>query len=129
MMMKISNTGITLLKILEGCKLKAYKDSVGVLTVGFGHTGIGVKKDMVITQVEADKLLLIDLLHFEKELNKLVKVALTQNQVDSLVIFMYNIGYEAFEKSTLLSLLNKNDKIKASEQFIRWNKGNSGKEI
>jgi len=126
-MCKLSPTGITLLKIFEGVKLKSYKDTGGVWTIGIGHTP--ANPNQVITQAEADKLLLNDLLRFEKALSGLVKVKLNQNKIDALIIFMFNIGINAFKNSTLLKLLNNNDFIKASEQFHRWNKDNSGKEV
>ena len=53
--MKISLEGLSLIKKFEGCRLKAYYCSGGVLTIGYGHTG-GVKETDVITQEEADKL-------------------------------------------------------------------------
>ncbi|WP_438839317.1 lysozyme, partial [Helicobacter pylori] len=40
--MKTSQRGSDLIKQFEGCKLTAYLDSVGVPTIGFGHTK-GVK--------------------------------------------------------------------------------------
>ena len=49
------------LKIDEGCRLTAYQDTVGVWTIGYGHTG-GVKKGDKITQKEAEEFLLEDTL-------------------------------------------------------------------
>ena len=46
--MRTSQTGIDLLKFFEGCELKAYQDSVGVWTIGYGHTK-DVKSGMEIT--------------------------------------------------------------------------------
>ena len=54
--MKCSQEGLALIKKFEGCKLKAYKCSAGVWTIGYGHTA-GVKEGDVISQPEADKLL------------------------------------------------------------------------
>ena len=48
----ISETGLAVLKHYEGCKLKAYRDSVGVLTIGWGETE-NVTEGMTITQDEA----------------------------------------------------------------------------
>ena len=45
---------VRLVKEFEGCRLTAYKDSVGVLTIGYGHTGSDVKPGMTITQARAD---------------------------------------------------------------------------
>ena len=54
--MKISQKGIDLIKRFEGCKLYAYRDSVGIPTIGYGHTK-GVKMGMSITQKQADDFL------------------------------------------------------------------------
>ena len=54
-------------------------------------------------------------------------VNLNQNQFDSLLSFIYNVGVGAFTKSTLLKIIkvNPND-AKVREQFMRWvNKGSS----
>jgi lysozyme len=63
--MKISLEGLSLIKKFEGCRLKAYYCSGGVLTIGYGHTG-GVKETDTITQEEADELLEKDVLKFEE---------------------------------------------------------------
>jgi len=49
-----------------------------------------------------------------------VKVALTQNQFDALVSFVYNLGVEAFRTSTLLRKLNNADYRGAAAEFKRW---------
>lgn len=46
--LSISDTGLNLIKRFEGCRLKAYQDSVGVWTIEYGHTA-GVFKRQVIT--------------------------------------------------------------------------------
>lgn len=40
----------------EGCRLKAYRDTLGVLTIGYGHTGLDVQSDTVWTQEHADSV-------------------------------------------------------------------------
>jgi lysozyme len=49
-----------------------------------------------------------------------VTVALSQNQVDALHSFVFNIGGEAFTRSTLLRLLNQGQFESASREFSRW---------
>lgn len=44
----------------EGCRLEAYQDTVGVWTIGYGHTGRDVKPGVRISQSEAERLLTID---------------------------------------------------------------------
>lgn len=99
--MKISQNGLNLIKSFEGCKLVAYLDSVGRVTIGYGMTnavssiiGYTIKLGMKITQAQADS-------DFEKVIN--VKYApsvdkynsvyhFNQNQFDALTSFAYNIG-------------------------------------
>ena len=118
--MNVSEKGIDLIKQFEGCRLAAYKCPGGVLTIGYGHTGIDVSPDLEITQQEAERLLKSDLIIHCNNVEKLVKVPLNQNQFDALVSLEYNIGYGAFKNSTLLKLLNEKKYKEAAEQFERW---------
>jgi len=118
--MKISATGIELLKQFEGCRLTAYQDSVGVWTIGFGTT-TGVKEGQTISQVKAEEYLRFDLAIFEKAVTESLKVPVNQNQFDALVSFTYNVGVSAFRSSTLLNLINeKTDKKVVAAEFSKW---------
>lgn len=91
--MRIDEKGLNLIKKFEGCKLSAYKDSVGVLTIGYGHTGKDVKTKMTITQDEADELLKKDIHRFEIHVSEYrKKYKWTQNEFNALVSFAFNIG-------------------------------------
>lgn len=118
--MILSPEGLALIKEYEGLRLKAYRDAVGVLTIGWGHTGSDVREGMTITQNEAEELLRIDLQKFEAAVKRQVKVQLTQNQFDALVSFTFNLGEYALERSTLLALLNKGQFAAAGGEFGRW---------
>lgn len=118
--MNISQKGIDLIKKFEGCRLTAYKCPSNVLTIGYGHTGSDVYVGKKITQKEAEYLLKNDIIVHCNNVNKLVKVPLTQNQFDALVSFEFNIGYGQFSKSTLLKLLNEKKYKESAEQFERW---------
>ena len=124
--MKISNKGISLIEEFEGKRLRAYDDGIGVFTIGIGTirypNGKKVQKGDVITDQQAQEFLLHDLKNFEKVINDVVKVELTQNQYDAIVSLTYNIGSTAFRKSTLLRKLNAKDYKGAAEQFLVWNK-------
>lgn len=124
--MQISNTGISLIKQFEGCRLTAYKDSVGVLTIGYGWTqpvdGRAIYLGMTIDQPTADRLLRTGVVQFEQAVNQLVKVKITQGQFDALVSFAYNLGTRALSTSTLLKKLNAGDYKGAANEFPRWNK-------
>ena len=100
-MAKISKTGIDLIKEFEGCRLTAYRDEVGVWTIGYGITnadksitGTTVKQGLKISQSTAEKWL-------EESLNKKylplvmkydTRYEWNQNEIDALVSFAYNIG-------------------------------------
>ena len=119
---KISQAGIDVLKHFEGCKLKAYRDSVGVLTIGYGSTGSHVSEGMNISQTEAEELLKKDLARFEKGVENLVTVTINDNQFSALVVFSYNVGLGNLSKSTLLKKLNAGDYDGAAHEFLKWNK-------
>lgn len=117
--MKVSNNGINLIKRFEGLELKAYKDSVGILTIGYGHTH-AVKAGDAITGEQADAFLREDLQVAELSINTNVKVKLTQGQFDALVSFVFNLGSGNFVKSTLIKKLNAGDYAGAADEFGKW---------
>jgi lysozyme len=117
--MKVSNNGINLIKRFEGLELKSYKDSVGILTIGYGHTH-AVKAGDVITGEQADAFLREDLQVAELTVNTNVKVKLTQGQFDALVSFVFNLGSGNFVKSTLIKKLNAGDYAGAVDEFSKW---------
>lgn len=115
-----SQAGLAVTKSFEGCVLTAYRDLVGVLTIGYGHTGPDVKPGMVINAAQATDLLKKDLEKFVTAANKLIKVEVTQGQFDACVDLMFNIGEGAFGKSTLLKKLNAGDYVGAHDEFVKW---------
>ena len=123
--MKISDKGIALIKSFEGCRLQAYPDPAtggDPWTVGYGHTGPEVTRDLAINQQEADECLMQDLAKFEDCVTDACEKEPTQNQFDSIVCLAYNIGCKAMSGSTLIKLLNAGDAQGAASQFMRWNK-------
>ena len=93
--MKTSAKGVALIKQFEGCRLKAYKaiPSEKYYTIGYGHHGPDVAANAVISQLQADTYLLLDLDKFEKKVEKYNYIYhWTQNEFDALVSFAYNIG-------------------------------------
>lgn len=120
--MEINQEGLALVKSYEGLRLTAYKDSVGVLTIGYGHTGSDVVPGLVIDNAKAEELLKKDLKTSEKGVLSVVKVPLNINEFAALVSFTFNLGIGSLTKSTLLKKLNAGDRKGAAEEFSKWNK-------
>ena len=117
--MQPSQNAIQLVKASEGLRLTAYSDSVGVLTIGYGHTG-AVRPGQTITQEQADAFLAQDLGVAGAAVNRLVTVPLNQNQFDALTSFTFNLGEGNLARSTLLKLLNQKNYQAAAAQFPVW---------
>lgn len=117
--MKASRILIQKIKEFEGFRAEAYKCPAGVWTIGYGHTA-GVKKGDKITEAEAEKMLLRDLITYEAFVERL-NVSQKQEKFDALVDFAFNLGCDALERSTLLRKIRagKPDQ-EVREQFMRW---------
>lgn len=120
--MKTSNAMRMLIEGFEGCRLEPYQDSVGVWTIGYGHTGEDCYAGCdPISQQQADQLLAADLGRFEDAVNGMASDQTSQQQFDAMISFAYNLGEGALRGSTLLRLHNAGDYAGAAGQFGRWN--------
>ena len=117
--MKSTNYAILLIKSFEQLRLNSYLCPAGVWTIGYGHTD-GVNQGMLITEKTADAFLKQDIRNAEHCVNQM-GVDLTQGQFDALVSFVFNVGVQAFNVSTLRKKILKdpNDPSIADE-FRRW---------
>ena len=120
--MKTSQRGIDLIKQFEGCRLESYVCPAGKLTIGYGHTGPDVKPNMMISQAQAEALLVSDLQRFEKAVEK-TGLDLTQNEFDSLVSFAYNCG-----EGNMRKLVKNRTLVEIAAKITSYNKG-GGKEL
>lgn len=127
--MNTGKKGLELIKKYEGFYPKPYKDPIGIPTIGYGFTYYlpdrrkVTMQDRPLTEHQASCMLQEILKGYEKDVLRLVKVKLTQNQFDALVSFTFNLGATNLSKSTLLRKLNvnPNDPTIAIE-FLKWNK-------
>ena len=120
--MRTSDKGIEQIKSFEGFRTMPYKDTGGKLTVGYGHLmvhGDGLVEGSPITMGQATQLLRNDLQAAENCVNS-TGTALTQNEFDALVSFVYNLGCPAFQRSTLLKFIKEQNYIAAAEEFPKW---------
>ena len=134
-----SEEALTMLQSLEGYKLYPYDDTTGKpirewnihATIGYGYL-ISEKEwrnfKHGISQKIATDLLTKIIPHFEEVVRKYIIVPLAQNQFDALVIFVYNIGPNAFKKSSVVKMVN--DRRAATKYptlelaWKAWNKQN-----
>ena len=119
--MKTAQKGLELIKHFEGCELTAYKCPAGVWTIGYGHTK-DVVEGMTISKEEAEQMLVDELHEYENYINEYVNVALSQNQFDALVSWVYNLGPANLKASTMLKVLNSGKYEDVPAQIKRWNK-------
>lgn len=105
---------------VEGRKYEAYNDVAGVWTVCDGHTGTYIIRGKTYTDQECDRLLWKDLQPAKRTVDSLVRVPLGEYQRAALYSFVFNVGSDAFSKSTLLKKLNRGDQEGACEEMRRW---------
>lgn len=131
--MRISPTGLAIVKAFEGCLapvpgrpgyFKPYVDPVGVLTIGYGHTNHHEPKftsSTIWSQQQCDEALAGDMATFETHVARQAKVALTQYEFDALVSWSYNTGGPS--TATLWRKLNAGDKASVPRELAKWNRG------
>ena len=111
-------------------KYKAYKDAVGVWTIGYGHT-LNVKPtDVLKSKKEADDLLVLDVRENANYIRKILSdwkskkipgYMITQGQFDALVSLSFKSGIGNLRKSQLIQALKKGDDKKAAELLKTYN--------
>lgn len=128
--MKLSSSGLDLIKRFEGYSDRPYLCAAGKPTISYGLTYYpnGKKvtmKDSKITKEEGDEMFYKIVSNFAADVSKLVKTNITVNQLNALTSFAYNVGVANLQKSTLLKLVNLNPNDgNIAKEFLRWNKIN-----
>ena len=133
--MTFSMNGIEMLKAKEGKRMEKgkhilYDDQALNATIGYGylvHMG-KVGSDKVsekpfingIDENKALKLLKETIIEFENTVNQAIEDTMEQNEFDAFVLLAYNIGSNAFRKSSIVSKFNEGDKMGAGTRFLDW---------
>lgn len=119
---------------IENLKCDVYLDSALLPTIGVGHLltkgelssgkihcrGFIFDTRKGITEDQAIILMEDDLKPTEVAVLSLVTVPLTYCEMDALFLFVYNIGVDAFEHSTLLKKLNAANYDAVPTEMRRW---------
>jgi lysozyme len=103
----------------EGTRYTPYQDIAGVWTVCTGNTH-DVVRDREYTAEECGDLLAKDLEDHGRGAFSCVKVPLNNNEQVAIVSLAFNIGINAFCRSTLVRMLNNGNRKEAALQFEKW---------
>ena len=127
--MRVSDKGVVEIAEHEGIVPAPYRDSVGVITWGVGHTaaagGLDPREmnsampegsELTAAVDRAIMLFKDDLEKYEARVNEAIKVPLTQHEFDALVSFDFNTG--GIYRAKLTKAINAGDKSGAG--FMGW---------
>jgi GH24 family phage-related lysozyme (muramidase) len=122
---------LRIIREFEGLRLEAYRDPVGIWTVGYGLTRLNggpVRQGDTITTVDAESLLRRELLDlFGPGLFALLPMASRwrPEQQAALLSWAFNVGLGAVEDSTLRKrlLAGVDPATVIREELPRWNRG------
>jgi lysozyme len=124
--MDLSRIGEAALIAREGRRLEAYRDSVGIWTIGVGHTAAAgpplPRAGLRITAAECDAIFARDVARFVRTVDGALPAPLPQHAFDALVSLTFNIGPAAFLRSTVLRRLRAGDRAGAAEAMLMWNR-------
>ena len=123
--MTTGKNGILLIEEFEGFRAKAYKDAVGLPTIGYGTLIDSAEEKhlltVTITKEQAEVLLRKELAMIEKKFTIMLTSKVNQNQYDALVSFAYNLGVYNLKSSTLLKKVNANPAdATIRDEFNKW---------
>jgi lysozyme len=127
--MRLSRAGAELIARFEGFVPRPYDDAAGHATIGFGHlihhgrvTAADRARWGTISRERGLALLSEDAREATRAVEQHVRVSLTQEELDALVSFVFNVGAGAFASSTLLRKLNAGDRHGAADELLRWSR-------
>jgi lysozyme len=119
--MKASPRALALIEEFEGFRAEAYRDPVGIWTIGYGFTD-GVRPGGTISRAEADRRLRDELHDYEAGVFVATRSRVTQAQFDALVSFAWNVGIKGMAGSSVIKAHVRGDHQAAARAFALWNK-------
>ena len=125
---RLSPRGAAFVSRFEGCVLRMYNDPTRNATIGVGHLiHMGPINGSEphefrrgISRQRALELLMNDAGKAVRGVRQLVKVPLTQHQLDALVSFAFNCGTGSLTVSTLRKRLNRREYAAVPHELDKW---------
>jgi len=134
--MKVSDKALGVIKHHEGTRMRPYRCPALLWTIGVGHVlypeqgrlkleermafPLRPEDDRQFTMEEVNGILANDLKRFERGVESMVRVSLTQGQFDGLLSFSFNCGLGTLQRSTLRQKVLRGDKAGAAEEFLKY---------
>lgn len=120
---RLNDEGVKMLVGFEAMILHPYRDVANIETVCVGH--VIKPEDRVwlkdgVTRGECEAVLKRDIAPRERAVSEMVKVKLSQPQINALVSLVFNIGVEAFRTSSVLRELNWGRYSEAADHILDW---------
>lgn len=103
----------------EGFSGKAYRDPVGIPTIGYGETK-NVVMGQTITREAATKLLGERVDEHAAGMAKCIHVPISQDEFDAYASFTYNLGVGGFCRSSVAKKLNAGDYLGACTELLKY---------
>ena len=125
MTFKISFDGLKYIMGKEKFMPKWYLCPAGVKTIGYGHAFKSGDIYTMLSEIEAETLLMKDLGPFETGLN-LLNLSFGQNEFDASTSFVFNLGLSRFTTSktaiSISDLIKQNKKADALRKWATYDK-------
>lgn len=134
--MNVSDKALQAIKHHEGTRLRPYRCSALLHTIGVGHVLYPKQGKLPIDQrmgfllkpeddrqwsmEEVDAILAADLKRFELGVERFCPVVLTQGQFDGLVSFAFNVGLGTLQRSTLRQKVLRGDMESAADELLKY---------
>lgn len=118
---------VPLVRHYEGTVFSTYRDPVGIITACTGHTGPELRMGQTYTKEQCEEMLYKDLAKHADALS-CVRQPLTDGQRAAFLSFAFNVGDDAFCRSTLVHKANAGDINGACAELSRWTYA-SGKQL
>ncbi len=123
----MSGIGLEALIGRESRRLKAYLDSVGIWTIGIGHTAAAGApipyRGLIISREECDAIFARDLVQYEDAVRRAIKIDLADHQFDALSSICFNIGVGGFAGATFVKRINERaTSVQIRAAILAWRK-------